>query len=65
MFLRKKILNMVDGILDIFPITQGTGETQGRAHLVNSAVALDAKIGLADAAAAHQAGVALVSGFGI
>jgi hypothetical protein len=56
---------MADGILNIFPFAERTGETQGRTHLVYSAVALDAKVSLADAAAAHQTGIALVSGFGI
>jgi hypothetical protein len=56
---------MMDGLLNIFPIAQGTGEAKGAAHLVHSAVALDAKVSLADTAAADQTGSTLVSGFGI
>jgi hypothetical protein len=56
---------MVDGILNIFPITQGTGEAKGGAHLIYGAVAFNPKVCLADPAAAYETGVTLVSGFGI
>ena len=62
---KQPALNMVDGILHIFPIAQGTGEAKGGSHLVYGAVAFDPKVCLADTTAADQAGITLVSGFGI
>ena len=58
-------LNGVQGGADVRPVGLGIGQTQHGVGLVNGTVGLHPGAVLADPGAAHQAGLSLITGFGI
>ena len=58
-------LDVVNGSADILPVGLSIRQTQHGVGLVDGAVAFHPQAGLAHPGAAHQAGLAFVSGFGV